>query len=528
MAKSHLKAISSLVHRAKTHLLESPKKGSFAARRVVTLAIFGALLLNMFPMFLATAPTAFAVGEQYKWNAKDVIQVNGGSTGQGGAPGGGWVILGTTGTIRDNTACDLRLTFTNFTPDHSRATVTASTANLGAGADPCNDAILRVYNGTFNIANSQVWGAADIPIGCPGGPAGPTNGTYPCPGGGQVINGTYYPDGNTGIISGKVLLEANCNQATCACGNATVNVNRVNGTASGDTTVKTGGDGTYVLRLGAGVVTLSTPDCRKSTDNSIYSGTSGQITVEANKNKGGNNYVAGTLVSQAGQGDDVCDNANFTELNFWVCGFIKLLADTARGLDDAVLGLLKINTDNIFNDSGNAKSGNAYFLAWAAFRNIAYAILVLFALIMILSQILGMDFVDAYTFRKMLPRLLLAVLFIAISWNGLDFLFNLSNDAADAIRSIIAAPFSGINVTVGNTTSNTISLAILIPLLLTIGVPTGVAALALLGVGGIAALVGTVVLAAFSAWVLLVARDVIAALLVIMSPVAIIMWAFGK
>lgn len=371
--------------------------------------------------------------------------------------------------------------------------------------------------------------AQTIPIGCPGGPAGPVSPTanYPCPGGGSVVNGVYFPDANTGRISGKVSLGNGCNAANCGCGGVTVNVTRISGAAVGDTTVKTGGDGTFVLQLGAGVVTLSTPDC-KAADGSVYSGVSPQITVVANTSSGGHNYTAGTLVKAAGAGDDVCDNADFTELNFWVCGAINLLSKTAQGLDTGVLALLKIDTDTIFNDSGNSKSGNAYFIAWSAFRNIAYAILVLFALIMIASQIIGLDFVDAYTLRKMLPRLIIASILIAVSWNGMDFLFNLSNDAADGIRAIISAPFHGINVTIGSTVSNDISLVLILPTLLTVGSIAGVATLALLGLGGIASLIGTVVLAVFSAWVLLIARDVIADMLIIMSPIAIIFWAFGR
>jgi len=371
--------------------------------------------------------------------------------------------------------------------------------------------------------------AQSIPIGCPGGPAGPVSPTanYPCPGGGAVVNGVYFPDANTGRISGKVSLGGSCNVAQCGCGNSTVNVTRVSGANVGDTTVKTGGDGTFVLQLGAGVVTLSTPDC-PSGDGSVWSGTSGQITVTANTLSGGHDYKADKLVKAAGATDDVCDNADFTDLNFWVCAFINMAAKTAGGLDSGVLSLLKIDTDTIFNDSGNSKVGNAYFLAWAAFRNIAYAILVLFALVMIASQILGLDFVDAYTLRKMLPRLIIGSILIAISWNGMDFLFNMSNDAADAIRAIISAPFHNINVTVGNTVTNDISLVIILPTLLTVGSIAGVATLALLGIGGIAALFASVVLAIFSAWVLLIARDVIADMLIIMSPIAIIFWTFGR
>lgn len=378
--------------------------------------------------------------------------------------------------------------------------------------------------GTAPIAHAQ-----SIPIGCPGGPAGPVSPTanYPCPGGGSVVNGVYFPDANTGRISGKVSLGNGCSAANCGCGGSTVNVTRISGAALGDVSVKTGGDGTFVLQLGAGTVTLSTPDC-KAGDGSVYSGVSAQITVTANTLSGGHNYTAGTLVKAAGAGDDVCDNADFTDLNFFACGIINMLAKTAGGLDSGVLALLKIDTDTIFNDSGNSKVGNAYFLAWAAFRNIAYAILVLFALVMIASQILGLDFVDAYTLRKMLPRLIIGSILIAISWNGMDFLFNLSNDAADAVRAIISAPFHGINVTIGNTVGNDISLALIIPTLLSVGAVAGVATLALLGLGGIAALIASVVLAIFSAWVLLIARDVIADMLIIMSPIAIIFWTFGR
>lgn len=521
MAESYLRAIFRLAQRFTTHLLNTNNRICRIRWAVSALALAAMILLQSFG---AIGPTkkASAAGETYRWASKNAIYVSGGNLERNEqslyASNNGTY----SGTVDTNIGdCSVTLTISNISADHSTGTAT------GVAHTPCATSVGTGFNGNITIDRTDVWSASTttIPVGCPGGPAGPTNATIDCPGGGRLVNGTYYNDNNTGVISGKVTLTANCNTASCGCGNATVNVTRISGSYGGDVTTKTGGDGTFVLRLGAGSVTLSTPDCH-SDDGKTYSGKSTEITVEALKNTGNHNYVADKLVA-SGTSDDVCDQASFTELNFWVCAAAKMMSDTAKGLDDAIVGLIKINTDTIFNDSGNSKPGNAFFLAWATFRNIAYIILVIFALIMVASQILGFDFVDAYTFKKLLPKLVIATILIAVSWNGLDFLFNLSNDAADAMQSIIAAPFRGIDVTIGNTTSNNISIALLVPTML-LASGAGVAALAILGVGGIAALIASAVLAVFSAWAILVGRDIIAELLVIMSPIAIILWAFGR
>jgi hypothetical protein len=373
---------------------------------------------------------------------------------------------------------------------------------------------------------SIVKGVFTVPIGCPGGAAGPVAGTanYPCPGGGSVVNGTYFPDAATGRVQGKLTYSDGANKGNCS--NSTIDVTRINGTPTGDASTTSAAEGTFVMNMGAGSITLNTSSCTAPNGNK-YAGTSKTLTVAANKTIDGS-FVATQLVSSAGAGQEVCDNANFTELNFWVCGLISLLSDTVKGLDAALLSAIKIDTDTIFNDSGTAKSGNAFFVAWASFRNIAYALLVVMALVMIVSQILGLDMVSAYEFRKLLPKFIIVVIIGAAMWNIQDFAYNASNDAADAVGAIIAAPFSKIDVSIGNTTSNEISMGVLIPALLTIGVPAGVAALALLGVGGIAALVASGFLTVASAWVLIEARDVVAELLIIISTLAIVSSLFTK
>ncbi|HEU5087005.1 MAG TPA: hypothetical protein VFT99_06150, partial [Roseiflexaceae bacterium] len=71
------------------------------------------------------------------------------------------------------------------------------------------------------------------------------------------------------------------------------------------------------------------------------------------------------------------------------------------------------------------------------------------------------------------------------------------------------------------------TLAWIIPtLLLGAGAAGAITAVGLLGFGGVLALLASLLLGAFSAWVLLVARDVIATALIIGSPLAIICSAY--
>ncbi|HEY5806233.1 MAG TPA: hypothetical protein VIS56_02490, partial [Candidatus Saccharimonadales bacterium] len=220
----------------------------------------------------------------------------------------------------------------------------------------------------------------------------------------------------------------------------------------------------------------------------------------------------------------VCDESSAPDHGWLVCGAIVLASEAAEKFDDLVLNLLKIDTNAIFNDA--EQSGVAFHKAWGLFRNLAYAILIIIGLLMILSQIIGVDLFDAYTIRKMLPKLAISVILVALSWPGLEFLFNASNDAASAAMELISGPFKDLDAgtAVGG---GDITLAAIIRLLVAGGAIIGGASyLAILGVGGIAALIGSILLAVLSAFVLLAARNVVAYLLIIMAPIAIVCFAF--
>ncbi|HZM63703.1 MAG TPA: hypothetical protein VFB59_01070 [Candidatus Saccharimonadales bacterium] len=253
------------------------------------------------------------------------------------------------------------------------------------------------------------------------------------------------------------------------------------------------------------------------------------------------------LAGKASTSQDWC-KSNGGDSAWWMCGPVNLAVNAIQLLDCQILDLVKINTVAIFHtggaevttlpncparlfaeappDSKSAETSNAYRTAWGAFRNIAYIILVILGLIMIASQIMGLDIFDAYTIRKMLPKLIIAVIFLTLSWNIMQFLFTGANAAADAVMAIIEYPFRNINAANGASITNA-TFAWIIPALLLAGGGIGItAAVGLLGFVGVLSLVASALLAVFSVWLILVARDVVATLLIMASPLAIICAAY--
>ncbi len=207
-------------------------------------------------------------------------------------------------------------------------------------------------------------------------------------------------------------------------------------------------------------------------------------------------------------------------LNWLLCGVIKGMVGIIGVLDNAINSQLSVGSkgnsstpSQIFCDQGIC---NAYHEAWSSFRNIALGLLVIGGLIIIISQAVGMELLDAYTIRKMLPRLLIAALAITLSWQLMEFFVTLTNDIGYGIRQLIYFPFtrpgSGLSSNIKN-----------------LGGGTGAATGLLAGIGlaafdffGLLAFAGTAALAVFVAFLFLILRQVLIILLLILAPVAIL------
>jgi hypothetical protein len=216
-------------------------------------------------------------------------------------------------------------------------------------------------------------------------------------------------------------------------------------------------------------------------------------------------------------------------LDWLLCGIINGMYLVVSNLDTQINNMLEIGTSNttsddpdqIFADTNSCPAGisncatyqdaNAYQTAWQQFRNIALALLVIVALTIVIAQALGMELLDAYTIRKMLPRFLIATIAITLSWSIMRFLVTLSNDLGFGIGNLLSAPFSKIGIDIKFSTGGSI---------LATAVAGG--ALAVFDLVGLLGFVGTAAIAVLVTFVVLIIRQIAVILLIILAPVAMI------
>lgn len=222
-----------------------------------------------------------------------------------------------------------------------------------------------------------------------------------------------------------------------------------------------------------------------------------------------------------------CDMQVENPLSWIICPVIDIMAGVVDTLDNQITKQLSIETDDIFCTSGSKEDTcNAYHKAWESFRNIALGLTAIAGLIVVISQALGFEILDAYTIRKVLPRLLVAVVAITLSWPLMKLAIQFTNDLAFGIRHLIYAPFSQLSSSVDldivsndgfNAAFGTASAVVL-------GGSAIVGSVIFIGV--ILSYAATAALAVFIAILVLVLRQVLIIMLLLMAPVAIITYIF--
>ena len=134
---------------------------------------------------------------------------------------------------------------------------------------------------------------------------------------------------------------------------------------------------------------------------------------------------------------------------------------------------------------------------------------------------------SAYSIRKILPRLLIAVIAIQLSWWIVILIVNINNNIAHGLEALFYVPFGG---------ANTFDLATLVQKAgssgdFSAGIFAGatIGSVAFLAAGpsslvGILALAGTAAFAALMAVFTLILRRAVLIFLIVMSPLAIVAW----
>lgn len=212
----------------------------------------------------------------------------------------------------------------------------------------------------------------------------------------------------------------------------------------------------------------------------------------------------------------------FNPFNWAFCGVTKALVGMVDWLDSSINSMLSVGSpgnssepSQIFaTSSGRCADGGAcqgYYQAWESFRNIALGLMVIAGLLVLIGQALGMEILDAYTIRKVLPRLLIAAIGITLSWQFMHFAVELTNDLGYGIRRLIYSPFSELDGQIGINFGDSFALVIL-----------GGIGWFITGAAYMMLLVGTALLSLFIAFLILVLREIIILALIIFAPIAIV------
>ena len=172
-----------------------------------------------------------------------------------------------------------------------------------------------------------------------------------------------------------------------------------------------------------------------------------------------------------------------------------------------------VDTKGTKDTGDDVKVENYYKTAWGTFRNFGIGLVIIAGLVMLVSEAMGWQIVDAYTVRRVLPRLFLAIVLISISWELTRYVVGFFDDLGMSLGSIIyssfGAPKEGINIaaTLG---ANFI-----------VGAGAVGYAWVMLGPLGLLSLLGTLLLGMILAAMILVARQGIIIFLVLISPLAL-------
>lgn len=133
-------------------------------------------------------------------------------------------------------------------------------------------------------------------------------------------------------------------------------------------------------------------------------------------------------------GDMTCE-ASAGVFGWMFCGIIEGVASAADGIYAQFIQPLLITQPLELNSS------DPIFKAWSQFRILGDMFLVVALLVIVFGQTIGGGIIDAYTAKKVLPRLLLAAIGINLSIYLVAGLVDITNAFGNGLKSLIETPF---------------------------------------------------------------------------------------
>lgn len=213
-----------------------------------------------------------------------------------------------------------------------------------------------------------------------------------------------------------------------------------------------------------------------------------------------------------------CDSLGDFSLRWVTCPILTAGVEFADKADALIEYLLHYD-EAIFNDK--TSEGKNFKAAWNSFRTVGLSLMLIVGLIMVVSQAANLQIFDAYAFRKTLPRLLLAIIGIALSWEVLEFVIIFFNDMGHLIQDIVLSPFKN---AADPTSSNPFAAGAGLGLVVSGALLGTLAGAITLGPLGIISLIITVFMAVMVGLFVLMTRTAIITMAILTAPLAIACW----
>lgn len=201
----------------------------------------------------------------------------------------------------------------------------------------------------------------------------------------------------------------------------------------------------------------------------------------------------------------------------WVaCPLFDAANMAINKLEAVVTSWLANDVEGIFGGANACKATGdtscAYYSAWNSFRVLAISLIIIAGIIMVVSEATGLAIFDAYTIRKVLPRLLISVILIAISWWLMKFVVQFFNNISAWIASLVSWPFHDV---INSAAHHDKPWSIVGQWAVILG------AIAVLGPFGILSYAGTIFLALAVGWITLVVRRMLIIFAIMSAPLFI-------
>jgi hypothetical protein len=206
-----------------------------------------------------------------------------------------------------------------------------------------------------------------------------------------------------------------------------------------------------------------------------------------------------------------CDAGGFTWL---ICGALKALVFVDDSIRDYIIVpfLDEKPLDKNFTAPDGSQPNKPIYDIWSAIRNVAMVLFILIFFLIIFGTALGLD---NYTVKKVLPRLIAGAILVPFSWYICVIIIDVGNVLGQGLLALTSSliPSAGIDF------RSNISKLFLGGTIVLVGA-AAVAGIATISLG----VVLTILIALFGVFLTLIFRKILIVVLIILSPLALVMW----